>query len=399
MSNYQKMLLSFFFSEFSFTIYFVTITWILYEQSSNALLTGMLVSMGFLPGLLLNLFFGVFVDRYNRKYLAITSHAISIFSMTLLFANNLLADLSIPLLISAHMLIQVAGSLLRPATQALLAELFKEEELPKVFSKTSSFTILGGIIGASIGGLLLATLGSTFTLTIVIIGYIIALTSLLVIPYRRVTSNKDTQKNSSILKELKSGFHYLTNNKFLLLLFVLMFNGQLVFHNTLGFLSVYTLEYLEQTATVYGFLDVSFSFGGVIAGLLGSWWWTYGKNKFPIYSLFIILLGLGTLGFSHYVFIAFIGVFLIGVGTTWIRTLLQAVQQMATDKNYHGRMASYRMVCNQSVVVLSGPLLGWIAQQFGSNMVYVSLMVPVTLCIVFGVFLSKHRTFKQFVNN
>ncbi|GGE63961.1 MFS transporter [Priestia taiwanensis] len=399
MNNYRKMLLSFFFADFSLTIYFITVTWIVYEQSNNALLSGMLVSIGFLPGLLLNLLFGVFVDRYNRKNLAIISHSISIFSIIILCINDLLGDLSIPLLISTHMLIQTSGSLLRPAIQALLAEVFKEEDLPNIFSKTSSVTILGGIIGGSIGGILLATFGSTLTLTTVIIGYLIALTSLLFVPYRRTILNEDTMNTPSILQEFKSGFHYLTNNKFLLLLFVLLFNGQLVFHSTLGFLSVYTLAYLEENATVYGFLNVAFSLGGLAAGLLGSWWWAYAKDKFPLYSLFLALLGLATLGFSHYIILTFIAVFCIGVTTTWIRVLLQAVQQMATDKRYHGRMASYRMVCNQSVVVLSGPILGWIAQQYGPNIVYVSLMLPVLLCMIFATFLSTHHLFKKLVAN
>jgi MFS transporter, DHA3 family, macrolide efflux protein len=225
MNNYQKMLLSFFFSEFSFMMYFVTITWIVYEQSNNALLTGMLVSMGFLPGLLLNLFFGVFVDRYNRKLLAVVSHAVSIFSITLLVVNDMLTNLSIPLLIAAHMFIQVAGSLLRPAIQALLAEIFEEKELPNVFSKTASVTIFGGIVGASLGGILLAQLGSVFTLAIATLAYIIALTFLLLIPYEKPHSNTEFEDTPSILTELKSGFQYLIKNKFLLLLFVMMFNG------------------------------------------------------------------------------------------------------------------------------------------------------------------------------
>ncbi|MFC0560705.1 hypothetical protein ACFFH4_17130 [Halalkalibacter alkalisediminis] len=58
----------------------------------------------------------------------------------------------------------------------------------------------------------------------------------------------------------------------------------------------------------------------------------------------IVLAGLFSIGITPFVPVAFIGVFLIGLGTTWIRVLLQSFQQMATDLNYHGRMASDRMI-------------------------------------------------------
>ena len=389
------MLLSFFFSEFSATVYFISITWILYEQTNNAVYTGVLVSLGFLPGLFLNLLFGVFVDRFNRKRLAIIALAIGVLAiMTLLLGSMFYGYLPI-LIIAVHMTVQISGSLFRPAVQALIAEIFPKEDLPKVFSKTSSFSIIGGIVGASIGGILLALTGGQATLIIAIISYIIAILGLLTVPYYSEKLEIEDRETDSILIDLKNGFQYLNDNRFLLLLFFVMFNSQLVFHTSLGFLSVYTLDYLKQTSTTYGLLDVCFSLGGVLAGIYGSLWWSKTKNKFAVYSLLITMIGLGTLGYSHYVWVSFIGVFLLGLGTTWVRVLMQAVQQMATEKAYHGRMASFRMICNQGAVVLSGPILGWIAASYGSNTVYISLMIPMGICILFAVYLSKNKLFKK----
>lgn len=399
MNNYRNILLSFFFSEFSTTVYFITITWILYEQTNNAVYTGILVSIGFLPGLLLNLLFGVFVDRFNRKNLAVIALTLGVAAIVSLLISSLFLGFLPLIIIVMHMTVQVSGSLFRPAIQALIAEVFPKEDLPKVFSKTSSFSIIGGIVGASIGGLLLALTGGNGTLIIAATGYFIAIWSLVLVPYHSSKLKTKEKEVNSILIDLKKGFQYLNDNRFLLLLFVVMFNGQLVFHTCLGFLSVYTLDYLKQTSTTYGLLDVCFSLGGVVAGIYGSLWWSKAKYKFAVYSLLITMIGLGTLGYSRYVWISFFGVFLVGLGTTWIRVLMQAVQQMATEKAYHGRMASYRMICNQGAVVLSGPILGWIAASYGSNIVYVSLMVPIGLCIVFAYFLSKNQLFRELTSS
>jgi len=399
LNNFRNILLSFFFSEFSATVYFITITWILYEQTNNAVYTGVLVSIGFLPGLLLNLLFGVFVDRFNRKKLAIIALAIGVAAIMILLMSSVFLGFLPLLIIIVHMTLQVSGSLFRPAVQALIAEIFPKEDLPKVFSKTSSFSIIGGIVGASIGGFLLALTGGHITLVIAVIGYIIAIWGLIVVPYYSTELEMEDKETDSILIDLKNGFQYLNANRFLLLLFFVMFNGQLVFHTSLGFLSVYTLDYLKMTSTTYGLLDVCFSLGGVLAGIYGSLWWSKTKNKFAVYALMITIIGLASIGYSHFVGISFIGVFLVGIGTTWIRVLMQAVQQMATEKAYHGRMASYRMICNQGAVVLSGPILGWIAASYGSNIVYVSLMLPIGVCIIFAYFLSKNRLFKDLTSS
>jgi len=399
LNNFRNILLSFFFSEFSATVYFITITWILYEQTNNAVYTGVLVSIGFLPGLLLNLLFGVFVDRFNRKKLAIIALAIGVAAIMILLMSSVFLGFLPLLIIIVHMTLQVSGSLFRPAVQALIAEIFPKKDLPKVFSKTSSFSIIGGIVGASIGGFLLALTGGHITLVIAVIGYIIAIWGLIVVPYYSTELEMEDKETDSILIDLKNGFQYLNANRFLLLLFFVMFNGQLVFHTSLGFLSVYTLDYLKMTSTTYGLLDVCFSLGGVLAGIYGSLWWSKTKNKFAVYALMITIIGLASIGYSHFVGISFIGVFLVGIGTTWIRVLMQAVQQMATEKAYHGRMASYRMICNQGAVVLSGPILGWIAASYGSNIVYVSLMLPIGVCIIFAYFLSKNRLFKDLTSS
>ena len=56
-------------SEFGRAMYFVTVTWVLYGITGDAVYTGVLVGLGFLPGVFLNLFFGVLVDRFDRKHL------------------------------------------------------------------------------------------------------------------------------------------------------------------------------------------------------------------------------------------------------------------------------------------------------------------------------------------
>ncbi|MFT4413677.1 MFS transporter [Fredinandcohnia humi] len=390
MQGYKNILLAFFLAEFGKAMFFVTVTWLLYEITNDALYTGALVSLGFFPGLILNLVFGVIVDRFNRKNLAVLANVICTIALSilllLLFTMNKIEPW---LIIGVHMILQVTGSLFRPAIQAFIAEFFEKNQLPKIYSSTSTSSIIGGLLGSLAGGVIISFISVAGAISSVTASFFVSSLLLYVVKNKRIVGSKVIKK--PILKDIRDGFIYIKKNKLLLGLFVIMFNGQLVFHTSVGFLSVYAVEYLFTSVTVYGFMDATISIGGVVAGILGTWWLQTGKNKIAVVSLLIVLVGLLFVGFAPGLPVAIVGVFLIGLGTTWIRVLLQSVQQMVTDSEYHGRMASYRMIGNQGSVVISAPLLGWIATNYGGNFIYLSLLIPTSICIIFALFQAKQK--------
>ena len=394
-SNRILLLISFFLTEFGRSMYFILVTWLLYTLTGDPLYTGLFISLGFLPGFILNLFFGVLVDRRDRKSLALIANLTAVSS---LLAATVLTQFQLInpwILITVHMILQTSGSLFRPAIQAFMAEAFPKAELPAVFSQTGSAAIAGGLIGAATGGILSSLLSLPISMLIATCCFGLALATLTQI--KQISKSSLTKTTESPLKGLTDGFSYFKNNTYLFSLFSLMFTGQLVFHSTIGFMSVYTIEHLKQPIIVYGWLDATLACGGLIAGLLGGWWWKQTR-LFTFYSLVFVLLGLILLATTTMLTTAFLGVFLIGLGTTWVRVLLQSVQQMVTDPNYHGRMASYRMICNQGAVIVSGPILGLTAANLGVNYIFLALALPVLAVSGLAYKQIKQVWFKE-VNN
>lgn len=62
-----------------------------------------------------------------------------------------------------------------------------------------------------------------------------------------------------------------------------------------------------------------FLFGGVMAGILSTWWWNKNTIHISSRSLMDIFLGLFLVGFAPVLPVDFAGVFLVGLVTTWIR--------------------------------------------------------------------------------
>ncbi|WP_394220038.1 MFS transporter [Halobacillus trueperi] len=392
-ANTRRLMSGYFLYECGRAMYFVLITWFLYQWTEDALYTGLFVSFGFIPGLFSNVIFGVLVDRNNRKKLALLAGVISI-SCLVLLTGTFWSGAEHPwLMITAHMIMQTAGSLFRPSLQALVAEVFPKESLPRIFSWSGSSTVAGSLAGAAVGGVLAGLVVIEISLAVVVLFYACATMTIQMIRYTPVEKKKSAA--NSFWLELKEGFVYVHQNRMLYGLFIMLMLGQLTFHTTLGFLSVYTSAHLKQSALVYGMLDSTFSIGGILAGVVGTWWWAKCQNRIGVWSLLLTAAGLAIVSFTTLVPVAFLGFLLIGLGTSFVRALLQSVQQMATDPRFHGRMSSLRMLCNQTSVVVTGPIFGVLASSYGAPAVFLCLLIPVTGGVLWAYIQSKQQRFKQ----
>lgn len=387
------VLTAYFLSEFGRAMYLIVIGWLLYELTKDPLYTGFLVSIGFLPGLILNLVIGVIVDRFSRKKLAVSASLISSLDMIFILIAIFTGTVKPWMIMGVHMLLQVMGSLFRLSMQAFVADAFEKDQLPNIFSKTGASAEIGALFGASLGGIIIAYFSMTISMGIVVFSFVMA--TIAVFLTRLTGTVMIDHKRLSVFSDLIEGFSYLKENRFLFGLFMISFVGQMVLHNSVIFLSVYTREFLNKSTTIYGLLDSTISIGGIVAGILGTWWWKKSGNLVATRSLFIIFLGLLCVGFAPILPISFIGVFLIGLGTTWTRVFMQTVQQLATDPLYRGRVTSYRILFNQGSVVISGPILGWIASKYGISSTYLALLLPIAGSIVYSILQSKQEKYIQ----
>ena len=395
-AKYWSFMSAAFFSSFGSSMYFIAVAWILYKTTSDATYTGLMVGLGFLPGVVFNLVFGVLVDNLNRKRLTVISQAIVTSSMLFLLISMVFHQQKPWLIIVVHMLVQTFSSLFRTAQQAFMTELYTKSEIPRIYSETGSATSIGGLIGTSVCGVALTLLPSWGVMVIVCVSFLISMMSMVWIKMERaVESIKGS--HSMGLKDLVEGFTYVHKNPFMYSLLSIMFVGQLVVHTGAGMLSVYTSSYLHGSSKMYGFLESATSVGAIIAGFSATWFLYRSKSYISPVALFITCLGLFLLAFTRNPFFAFPAILFIGLGTTWLRVLMQSVQQISTEPAYYGRMAALRQTINQGAVTIGGPILGWVAEHYGVNWAYGSLLIPVGILLVYSLFFAKQQTYRKLI--
>ncbi|TCT19356.1 transmembrane secretion effector [Melghiribacillus thermohalophilus] len=383
-------------SSIATSMYTIVVAWVLYEISGNAFYSGMLIGVGFLPGLLFNLFFGVFVDRFNRWKIALAGFSVSslvflVFTMTIL--TNVM---EVWMILLFHAVIQLMNSMNRPALQAYLTQLFSRDQYAKMIGLSSSLSELGWIAGVSIAGFLLVVLGDAWMMGFI---FFISLLALLCLSLLKSAGDQHEMQpipHQSMLSELKNGFGYLLNHTTIAGMMIIGFVGQLVLHSNTGLLPVYTSSYLGESSHIFGLLEGTLSTGAIAAGVAASWALRKLKYWITVYANLTMIAGVSLLSFSHSVHLSFLGIFLIGIGTTLLRVSTQSIQQMLTEPLYHGRMASYRMVMNQGSVVIASPILGFVSESHGANAGYMILLIPLICVFMYSmIFLRRNAWFAE----
>lgn len=105
----------------------------IYQYTGRSSMTGLLLLLGFLPGLLLTPFSGVLADRHDRRLLMMTGDGLSMLGvLTVLLSISLLHGNVLILGIGAGVAVSSAfSSLVEPAFRATVSDLLDKEEYTK----------------------------------------------------------------------------------------------------------------------------------------------------------------------------------------------------------------------------------------------------------------------------
>ena len=347
--------------------FLVLSSWTVFASTGSAMLTGLYVSLSFLPSLISNIYIGAIVDRWDAKkmmQIALGVMLIAIVCMAVSFLYEVIV-----LLFIAQMLVQLAGSIFRPSVQVYMTHLYEHEKLAYIFTKSASLSILGGVVGTFIASQFLAfSVFYVFGLMLLFIVITIIFSALL-----PQSAPKRMAKKSTIHQDIMEGFHYAKSNQLFVKLFILLGSGQVITHCTIGFLAAFTYETFTNNAAIYGYLQISLTIGGIVLGFLTRKLLVRFEVLFSKFSFLILCISLLLCAISSHIIVIGACLFVIGLLTTWIRSHYQAVQQMNTDRQFNGKMASLRMIINQSSVVIISPVLGVVGSTFGINFVYALL--------------------------
>ena len=327
----------------------------------------------FLPVVLLSLVAGVAADRFDRRKMAIlTQIALGLVAMVLGLATAW-GIVSIWMIFGLVILQSVAVAFDGPARQALIPSLVPREDLANAYSLTSIASKVGGILGPSICGVVIAFWGLQWAYWINAISYLAVIAALYAMGNIRTVVEKKAFEPHVTILDIRAGIEFIKNSPIILSVMVLDFLGNF-FSSADTLLPFVARDILNVGAIQYGWLSASQAIGTVMIGLYLSQKTRLHRQGMLI-SISVVGFGLATIlfGVSSMFWLTMLALILVGMFDGLSSIIRNTVRQILTPDAMRGRMMSITQI-----FIKGGPQLG----EVESGLVAQILGVP--LAIVSG---------------
>lgn len=276
--------------------------------SAEVLAYAMLATL--LPFIVLGLFTGVFVDRWDHRRTMILADSFVAFCsaiLALLFFLDIIEMWQIYLLLA----LRSAGSAFHtPAMQASVPLLAPESELMRIAGINQIIQSTSNIAGPALGAVFMSLIDMTYIMLMDVVGAAIACTSLLFVTIPNPQKKENNVPN--VWLEIKEGVRHLFANKGLsyLLICVIIVTFFLVPIGT--FFPLMTLNHFGKGTFEMGLVEVMWGIGMLVGGGIVSLKFMKTANKVLIINIMTLIVGftfwlsgmLPTTGFTIFVILS-----------------------------------------------------------------------------------------------
>lgn len=387
--NWKKSIVRFLSAQtislFGSSIVQYAIVWYITLTTSSGKMLMFSTLCGFMPQIIISLFAGVWIDRYERKKLVMLSDSAIAFS-TLLLAVSFLAGYKNIWLLMAVLIIRSAGTGIQtPAVNAMIPQIVPARQLMRVNGINSTVSSIIMFISPAVSGAVLSVASLEATLFIDVISAVIGVgitSTIFIKPYEKKLPGKN-----SYLEEIKNGFAYLKENRFIkrLLIFqlvILFLISPSAFLTPLMVSRTFGEEVWRLTAS-----EMTYSFGMIMGGLLIASWGGFKKklNTTMLAGAFYgaLMIGLGT---APLFLIYLVCNALIGITAPCYNAPITVTIQEKVIPEMHGRIFSFMQIATSCALPLGMVLFGPLADIFSvqSLLLVSGAVVVVISALVYG---------------
>lgn len=368
-----------------------SIVWYITLSTSSGGMLTISTLCGFLPQIFISLFAGVWIDRYDRKKMIMLSDTVIAVSTLLLAVLFLTGHKNIWFVFSVLIVRSAGTGIQTPAVNALIPCLTPKEKLMKVNGINSTLSSIMMFLSPAAGGVILSFAPLEAALFIDVLTAIVGVGITATVPVCRKketpASLSPDKGSNSYLTEIKYGFLYLKENRFLrrLLLFqitILFLISPSAFLTPLMVSRTFGAEVWRLTAS-----EMTYSLGMVLGGLLIASWGGFRKKinttlaAGAAYGLLMVGLGIAP-AFLVYL----ICNTMIGITSPCYNTPVTVTIQETVPANMHGRIFSFMQIATSCALPLGMTVFGPVADFIPIQWILIGAGMIVTV-----ISLSAHK--------
>ncbi len=339
--------------------------WLVYQISGSAFILGLSNFVHWLPFLVLSPITGVYVDRWDKRWVLFwaqgTLTVVTILLGVLTISDHI-AVWHVMVLVLIHGISETFDS---PARQAIVSELVGKEAVLNAVSLNSAIFNGTRFIGPAIGGALIVASG-------VGLGFII--NGLTFIPYMvallfvRKTFDLNRVKRANAWGDLLEGLRYIKKERTALTILLTVAVISVFSVSFVTLLPVFAKDILKVGPQGLGFLSGANGLGALISSLAIAYW----ANSLRRNGVFICVMA-GIYGLSLLIFsfslsyaLSLFCMLMVGASNVAFSTSSNAVLQTQCPQNLRGRIMGIYTMTSLGTNVFGSLIMGSLGQALGA---------------------------------
>lgn len=338
--------------------------WLILGLTGSSFAVGVTTAMQFLPMLLFGLYGGVVADRFPKRGLLVITQAAMGLLAAVLAVLTLTGTVEVWHVYLLALLLGMVTVVDNPTRQSFVPEIVSRAQLGNAVSLNSANFQAARLVGPAVAGVLIAAVGPGWAFVInacsfaAVIGGLLAMRSAELTPVPRLPPGKG---------QLREGLQYVSTHPQLLWPIVMV-----GFIGTFGYnfptvLSGFAYQVFAVDAGKYGLLNTALAAGSLVGALLAS-----RRGRVRMRMLVATAIGFGALeavtAFAPDYWLFAVLLVLVGLLGITFNTYSNSMVQLETDPAMRGRVMSLYMMVFTGGTPIGGPLVGWIAEQFGPRL-------------------------------
>jgi predicted MFS family arabinose efflux permease len=339
--------------------------WLVYSMTKSPVLLGLLGVFQSGPVLLLSIPAGVYVDRFPKRRIIIltqTIFTIQAFAMAALTWSGKAQYWQILVLAT---IFGVTTAFDNPGRQSFYIHLVGKEDLLNAISLNSTIVNLAKIVGPSVAGVVMATLGPApcfFLNGVTFLAVIYGLTRITVDGVPRA----DLRNNGRVWTQALQGITYIWRNQTLRLTAMLVTIQSVFSHNTNVIIPVFTDRVLNLGVTQYGFLMSLNGLGALLGALAMASRAKHGvRGSFLLWTMVCLSAVQVLVSLSRGIVPAGFLIALIGALNIAFSNTANSTLQLGAQDDFRGRVMAFYMLVHNGATPLGNAFAGGMMQRFG----------------------------------
>ena len=352
--------------------------WLVYRLTGSAFLLGVVAFAGQFPAFLLGPVAGIAVDRWDRHRLLVVTQTVSMLQSFALAALVLSNRITLEWIVVLSIVQGLVNSFDMPGRQAFLLTMIEnKEDLGNAIALNSSMVNLARLIGPSIAGVIIASLGEGWCFFIDGVSYIAVIVGLL--RMRIVRSGTAVVVRGGTLRQFTEGFAYAFGFRPIRSIILLLALVSLVGVPYSVLMPVFATTVFHGGPHTLGLLMTSSGCGA----LLGALWLAQRRSVIGlgrIISLASGVFGAGLIAFSliHVLWLAIPCLVIAGFGFMVQMASCNTVIQTIVDDEKRGRVMSFYMMAFLGTAPFGSLIAGSLSSRIGAGN---TLLLGGTCCI------------------